>query len=233
MNILSPFYKYTLKLQSETCTLSDFFGFWSSLYLKIQKIQHELCNEILNEMRLKEELLLNNPVMTASIYLDPRYQRALKSDQKELAIDYLKKVYHKIQIVESQHEENANDVENENDRSSTSVDELTNYLDSINGYVHDIQEPTNILVNASIEQVIRKFDGQKEPLNTSVLDFWKKNRLNENELYKLSSVLFAIPPTQTSVERAFSSLALVLTPHRTLLSDDTLENILLIRTNRS
>lgn len=89
------------------------------------------------------------------------------------------------------------------------------------------------MVNASIEQVIRKFDGQKEPLNTSVLDFRKKNRLNENELYKLSSVLFAIPPTQTSVERAFSSLALVLTPHRTLLSDDTLENILLIRTNRS
>lgn len=233
MNILGPFYKYTMKLQSEVCTLSDFFGFWSSLCLKMQKFQHELSNEISQEMKLKEEMLLHNPVITAAIYLDPRYQRALKTHQKELAIDFLKTVYHKIQTVESQHEENISIASNQSDRSSSSVDELTSYLDSINESVPSNQEPASSLIDANIEPVIRKFNGRKEPLNTSIFDFWKKNSSIEPELYKLSCVLFAIPPTQTSVERAFSSLALVLTPHRTLLSDDTLENILLIRTNRN
>lgn len=41
----------------------------------------------------------------------------------------------------------------------------------------------------------------------------------------------AIPPTQASVERTFSALALVLTSHRTNLGDEILENILLVRLN--
>lgn len=51
-------------------------------------------------------------------------------------------------------------------------------------------------------------------------------------LYKLASVVHAVPPTQTTIERAFSAMALILTHLRTNLSDNNLVNILMIRLNR-
>lgn len=52
------------------------------------------------------------------------------------------------------------------------------------------------------------------------------------ELYRLASVIHSVPPTQTTVERTFSALALILTPLRTNLFDTALENILSLRLNR-
>lgn len=59
----------------------------------------------------------------------------------------------------------------------------------------------------------------------------RKKKKSLPELYKLASVVYAIPPTQSTVERAFSSLPIVLTSHRTRLGSDVLQNIFLIRLN--
>ncbi|XP_043865087.1 uncharacterized protein LOC122757888 [Drosophila mojavensis] len=67
--------------------------------------------------------------------------------------------------------------------------------------------------------------------NTDVLCFWKYKKSTDPELYALSKVCFAIPPTQVTIERAFSSLKLVLSDNRNRLSHETLENILLVRLN--
>lgn len=60
----------------------------------------------------------------------------------------------------------------------------------------------------------------------------RKNMETKPELYKLATVIHSVPPTQTSVERAFSAMALILNPLKTRLSDKNLENMLLIRLNR-
>lgn len=52
------------------------------------------------------------------------------------------------------------------------------------------------------------------------------------ELSAVASVVLAVPATQSMVERAFSALGLVLSPHHSTLSEETLENILLIKLNK-
>lgn len=80
--------------------------------------------------------------------------------------------------------------------------------------------------------LLRGFVGVKESLNISIFDYWQKNSQLKPELYKLASIIHAVPPSQTTVERAFSAMALILSPLRTNLSDRNLENSLLIRLNR-
>ncbi|XP_043867344.1 uncharacterized protein LOC122757843 [Drosophila mojavensis] len=67
--------------------------------------------------------------------------------------------------------------------------------------------------------------------NVNVLNFWRERKSTHPELYALSKVCFAIPPTQVTIERAFSSLKLVLADNRNRLNHDTLENILLVKLN--
>nr|XP_044250883.1 uncharacterized protein LOC108069747 [Drosophila takahashii] len=67
--------------------------------------------------------------------------------------------------------------------------------------------------------------------DANVLSFWKEKQNTDPELYALSNVCFAVPPTQVTIERAFSTLKLVLTDNRNRLSEETLENILLVKLN--
>ena len=51
------------------------------------------------------------------------------------------------------------------------------------------------------------------------------------ELYTLSLVALALAVTQVSVERSFSTLKSVLSPQRSNMSDEILDDIMVIRTN--
>lgn len=70
-----------------------------------------------------------------------------------------------------------------------------------------------------------------EPLDTNVLEYWKKYHRHDQELSQLAQVALAVPATQVSVERAFSALSTILTKLRTKLSKKTLTNILLYKLN--
>ena len=52
-------------------------------------------------------------------------------------------------------------------------------------------------------------------------------------LYEASQVVFAVPATQVSVERAFSALKLILQPQRVHLNSKSLQNILFVRFNEN
>ncbi|KYN19991.1 hypothetical protein ALC57_07762 [Trachymyrmex cornetzi] len=65
----------------------------------------------------------------------------------------------------------------------------------------------------------------------NILQFWKKNRRSMPDLYKLASIVLAVPSTQVSVERLFSSLKYILSPLRSDLNENIINDILLIRAN--
>lgn len=216
-------------LQSDDCTLSDFFGYWMRIRMKIEKSDHILKTNILSEMDRRERALTSSPTILGAVYLDPRYQRFLKRDQKETAIAFLVGVDRKILSVRinssnSQHQQPEND---QTCDASDSLEELLAHYgeESVTG-------PSDQNRRDSIDILLREFDGQREPLITPVLEFWRNNKSSMHELFELSQAVFAIPPTQTSVERAFSSIPIVLTSQRTRLSDKSLQNILLIRANK-
>ncbi len=87
--------------------------------------------------------------------------------------------------------------------------------------------------NAEIEKLLDGF--LKEPRlqkKCNVLKYWVKKSLDEPILFRLAKVVLAVPATQVSVERLFSSLKFVLSPQRSQLAENVLNNVLVIRANK-
>lgn len=234
---LEPFNKYSKKLQSETVTLSDFFGYWTLLRIKVSKSDNQLSRQLLTQMNRYNDMLIENPAVIGAVFLDPRYQRALGS-KITLAVDFLADLYVRIIRVEASNDTSGT-TEPERENSNTnddSYDDLNEYLNACDSAYRmsslnspNVQSVQN--TKQMITEILNDFIGKELPLTASILEYWKTKTDTNPELYKLASVLMALPPTQTSVERVFSALALVLTSHRTRLGDENLENILLVRLN--
>jgi hAT family C-terminal dimerisation region len=58
------------------------------------------------------------------------------------------------------------------------------------------------------------------PLSENVLRSWEMRRFADPQLFGLSQVVLAVPPTQVSVERASSALGFILTARRNRLGDN-------------
>lgn len=96
---LQPAKSYSLKLQKETCTLSDFFGYWMSLKINLSAKTDDFSKELLNQMCKRHDMLVKNPAVIAAVYLDPRYQRVL-TEEKPLAVEVLGNIYSRLQAIE-------------------------------------------------------------------------------------------------------------------------------------
>ena len=86
--------------------------------------------------------------------------------------------------------------------------------------------------NSTLQQQVKVVElEQRQPTTYDVWQHWVNRRTTHPELYAVATMVMSVPPTQASVERAFSALALVLSPHRSTMGEDTLENILLVKLN--
>lgn len=230
LSILKYFAVVTEKLQSQNITLSDFFGLWLNIDIKIKRLAStdNFAASLQSQMEFRKKDLIENPTMFAAVYMDPRYQVLLKEEQKQTAIEYLLKLYGRIQAIK--HDENITRHEDvDTSLSFNEVDELIAQARCS----HPNQNIENHINTPPIDiKSILSDYNDSEPTKTSIFDYWEKNKTIHRELYEIANVIFAVPPTQTSVERAFSALALILSPLRTRLSEKTLENILLIRLNK-
>lgn len=225
---LGHFANLTTIMQKEEISLSDFFGGWAKVKLEMTKLGNDtLAQRLLNEMKLREPVLFNNKVLNAAVFLDPRYQQYMPQANKDKAITFLSNLHKKLASLKQSN----NDVHLPTPESI----ELEEFLNSMYGQIETESEGNNNKpesASENIETILQKFMGTKEPLTTSVFNYWQTNVEIKPELYKLAAVIHSVPPTQTTVERAFSAMALILSPLRTRLSDKNLENILLIRLNR-
>lgn len=221
ISTLKPFKMYSTKLQNECSTLSDFFGYWMSLKISLANKSDNLSTNLLKQMDSRHDVLINNPALVAAVYLDPRYQRALKS-QKELAIETLLSIHRKIKNLAPVQEDEATMNESDNSLDDLKTN-LLHYLNACSGTTRQQQ-------TQDIETKLRSFN-MTEPIKSSVIEFWNKQKDQFVELFEIASVLMAIPPTQSTVERSFSAFGLVLTHRRTNLGDEILEDILLVRFN--
>lgn len=72
----------------------------------------------------------------------------------------------------------------------------------------------------------------RQPHHYDVWSHWLARKHSHPELFEVAMVILSAPSSQVSVERAFSALALVLSDLRTSLSDDALQDILMIKLNK-
>lgn len=239
--ILTSFAIQTTKLQNESLTLSDFYGQWARLIVDTKKFgNHILARELLTQMDNRRDALLSNQVLNACLYSDPRYQKYMSRGKKNEAVSYLKQLHERIQVIESRPnadgESTSSRLSETPEDDASSDDELESVLSCMMSEVNEpvILNQTNDFVSShtrSIENILLEFEGTEIPIKQKVIEYWEGEKNNNPELHKLAMIVHSVSPTQTTVERAFSAMALILSPLRTCLSDEILENLLIIRLN--
>lgn len=230
-NVLLLPYTCTVRIQKEDLAFSDFFGEWIKLKSFLQDMDNDFSRELIRRLEQRELQLFNNEVFAAALYLDKRFQFLLQLQGK---INHLKDLWRRIQEIKKKNntiQSTSNEL-NQTQHSQSRLAAVLHSQASSKGFrIISKYEPsiTNIenRIN-SFDEDITLFDSDCSPL-----EFWRIHAQTMPELYELSNIVYAVPPAQTSVERSFSNLSFILTPSRCNLSDETLEMILFIRSNRS
>lgn len=198
VQVLLPSKICAKKLQSEQLTPGDFYGSWLSCKLHTEKFNTRLSNVILQNMKNREKLLLDNPVLAAAVFLDPRYKVMLTKEQTENAINHLIKLSGHLSVIADKSLTSITDESSSTSLStSEEVDEVESFLKQ--------NETSNKSEPRKIETVLVTYDKNQSRISrkADVLEFWKSQQHTQPELFCLAMIVLAVPVTQVSVERLF------------------------------
>lgn len=121
-------------------------------------------------------------------------------------------------------------------KNSSSTPEGTSsdiLLETFLNELYESREDSNINCeddDYEILKTIRNYT-DKKPLETDVIQYWYNKRFACPTLYKLACIVHAVPASQVSVERCFSTLRFILSDYRTRMGENTLEKLMLIMLN--
>lgn len=243
-------------LQKKEFTLSDFYGLLQIMDMKLNKLisspnkKHtKLAADLQDHMNTRKKQLIENPLMRCAMFLDPRYKFDIDCDNELLIFVKmtLEKVWQRIKSVkyveQTSEEPQRNQVQN---KSLDNMDDLFAELDAEynaklkkNGAIDENLSPCHPNFSkefSDIAETIHQYEnfvsGSRMKSSDSVHTFWEQNKSTFGlELYEIASTIFAIPPTQSSVERFFSALKYLFNDYRYNLAEDLLESCLLIHLN--
>lgn len=215
-------------LQRENIILSDVYGAWLSLIQKLKKLNSNYSNILLNaiEIRFKNITGPQCAPMLACIWLDARFQLSLDTRQTEIAKEHLISLYERVKET---HEDKSKSSAPEHTILSEETDPLELFMQSfeVKSVVH---KPPKV----AFADLLESFDSMKRmPVASDPLKYWKAKENDYPEMYMLVKIVFAVPGSQSAIERNFSALNKTLTKFRASLSDETVERILFLRCNRS
>lgn len=212
--------------------------------LNKKNYQTGLANNLLDAIIARKDQLFGTPLMAAALFMDPRFRSQIVHDETKVAQakSVLLNIWRKlltlfdtkqspealIDDITLQHtRRNDEQISFEYDDQS----ELDKYLagsntsDTSNTAVGDASN------DIDIEHLLDLFDPPQLKSNENVLEWWERNKNEYSELYKLATVIFAIPPTEVQIERDFSRLNFIFTDRRCRISEKNLEAIMIISLN--
>lgn len=247
VQLLKLFFFTTKQLQRINFTLSDFYGHLLALkenvkiFLDKNRPISNLAICLQTEFNRRLPMLNKNPLMICAVFLDRRYSSELNTDEKALAIRTLAKLWEDFRS-ERENNNSSNNNENGDNESfqfAKNADVLESYFTSKGVQLMvptctNNGEPNYSISNAEMINILQFFDEKEGRQQTSknLLDYWQEQKTIYPEIYMLSTVINAVPPTQASTERCFSSLNFIFDTKRYKLSLTLLEQILLIRLNK-
>lgn len=243
LQVLLPAHTTNKIFQTEQLTLSDIYSAWTKCKIDLTNINTTYSKLLEEAMIQKEDYLMSNP-MLACLYLDRRYSIMLTDTQKQQAKNHLISVYtHKSRLLQINSSDSVNNLNLSHAPCVVAVQKL--FCDNDELEIMLAKKETELAVlnltnnketstTTDMNSILDSFDKTKRiPLNTNILVYWsnQKNVL-PSQLYELSKIVFAVPGTQVSVERAFSSLNYILSDKRNSICGNLLEDILLVKLNK-
>lgn len=235
MEVLKLPYDVTMGIQHSAYTLSDFYGDWMQMTRKLEKMTQldgstkDFARILLDQTKKRESSVMNSSAMLSAVYLDPRYKFFLNESEVRIAKITLTELHTRVSeakllFSQSQPKEQAAD-------EDSFEEECVKKGLSRTFYEQDMSSagPTDIN-SANLFEAYERTDRIHH--KNSILKFWDDHSNEHPALYELASIIHAIPPSQATVERAFSVLGYIYNHKRTRLAPETLENILMIILNR-
>lgn len=242
VNVLEAPFAVTNVAQNATFTLSDFYGSWHIMKLKIKKLTEvpSACSTFaatLHEhVEQRRSILFNNPAMIAAVYLYPRFNFKMKighPEEIDIAKKTLKTLLERVNALQRLQPQLESVTIIEEDLfedecvaaglSKVFYCESPNCTKAMQGRVDKDEFTKSLDSYDKIDRIHHK---------KSILEFWNSRKDEDPALYNLACIIHSIPPTQATVERAFSILGYILNPRRTRLSESMLETILMINLNK-
>lgn len=238
--VLGIAYNATVAMQNQQLTLSELYGIWTMMELHLKKCtQTKLKTDIAKKLEIavtgRRAHLFNNPFMSSALYLDPRYHNQIMRNREKVgeARQTLLNLWHRINDNSPVSNDDAPNNTSAESTDSIIVDfnavaEITKYLAGSNSpEIHSTNEMNDI------ELIIDLYDPEPMPFNDelTVMDYWEKEKEKQPQLYKLAAIVFSIPPTETQIERDFSHLDYVFNDRRCSLTEERLEDIMVINLN--
>lgn len=215
------------KLQREDILLSDIYAEWLVLFDDLQKLQTDYSKVLLETIRNRFTFIFGPEChpMLACVWMDPRYQLTLSSDEKEIAMAHLLSLHERISAMKIDDivKSDAGERQEPEDKSDSRLEKFMKAF-----------EKESIVERQPIEmkEILESFNNMdRMPTKIDPRMYWRERKASAPQLYILSRVVFAAPGSQAAVERKFSFLSHTLTKFRNSLSDETLERILFMRSN--
>jgi len=201
---MDPLQKAIIQFQEEQLHYGNFYALWLTCKLATNQILstnafnkdsiiYIIGNQLIQSMETRSKKLVSNVGFDACLYLDPRFHHIIDYSQKERAINFLKTLWEQIKI--------HGPIVNLNN-SASSMDMDSGHFKHNNFELLDNFLSASMVLPHESTNVYEKIETLKLPFmksNVNVLNFWKDRKSNDPELYALSKVCFAIPPTQVSI----------------------------------
>lgn len=188
-----------------------------------------LDQKLLEGLNGRSNDLFDHPAMKAALYLDPRYRYAIiqNSFQVDEAKEFIIQMKQRLDYCKNRITTNESTTTDIN--ADDEIDIEFNVEDAMNDYFGFSQPELNN--KSDFEATIDTFCPPNLGIRESVLAYW--NGPHEYDLLRdVANAIYAIPPTETQVERDFSALKFIFSDLRSRLSDKNLEDILCIHLNK-
>lgn len=236
--VLSVLYQTTVQLQARGLTLSDVYGIWIKMKLHLQfcekkkKYKTKLATYLLAAMTERKNAIFKNPLMSAAIYLDPRYRMQIINNEIEVnkIIETLCNLFYRMNRTNSEMRNNMNICNISADSENADFNLQAAMHDFLEGNLTQSPQVASG-DNVDIEHKLRMFQAEQMDYSKSVVEYWEQMKDTHPELYQLSTVIFALSPTEVENERDFSRLKNVFSNRRCNLAEGRLKDIILLHMN--
>lgn len=195
--------------------------------------------------------LFSCPAYLACAFLDKRCKPILDENQVILAKQHIIKLYeyiHRNQLNNCKQDKRLksktsggqdNDARDDNQTNDvpTNISRIERFLLSKEKAASQENSPPGSVPigENTIDDLLIEFEQlPRAQIDLDVLKYWENQKGDESrffELYKVAQIIMATPATEVSVERAFSTLHFILNNYRSRLSNQQLEDILIVKLN--